>query len=282
VNNHKEKFSGANHLIDDLQIHSDTEEEAKDRQFVTALARGLEVLHCFTPEERLLGHQDIVRRTGLPKATVSRLAHTLTKTGHLSYAPELGKYYLGTRVLSLGHSLLTNMNILKIARPSMQELADYSHAAVSLGARDRLNMVYLESCRCVDTTFTLRLEAGARIPLATTAMGRALLCAVPEEERDYLLDHIRRHNELEWPKTKAGIEKSFEEYEKWGMCFSLGDWRQDVNAVAVAMKPVTGAGVLTFNCGGPSFLLRRHMLEDDLGPRLVNMVRNIEAEAARQ
>lgn len=267
---------------DDLAFGADLQEEgARDRQFVTALARGLEVLRCFSADVRFLGHQEIVRQTGLPKATVSRLLHTLAKMGYLDYSEERSKYHLGTGVLSLGYSLLTNMALLKIARPHMQELADYSHAATSIGARDRLSMVYLENCRCTSTTFTLGLEAGARIPLATTAMGRALLCGLPEAEREHLLDHIRHHHQADWPQIKAGIEQSLRDFQRWGFCFSLGDWRQDVNAVAVPMKPVAGSGVMAFNCGGPSFLLRRHMLEDDLGPRLVSMVRNIETEAAR-
>ncbi|MGK9626070.1 helix-turn-helix domain-containing protein, partial [Salmonella enterica subsp. enterica] len=44
-----------------------------DPNFVTALARGLELLRCFRTGESMLGNQDFVRRTGLPKATVSRL-----------------------------------------------------------------------------------------------------------------------------------------------------------------------------------------------------------------
>ena len=49
----------------------------KDRQFVTALARGLEILRCFQAGDPALGNQDIAERTGLPKPTVSRLTHTL-------------------------------------------------------------------------------------------------------------------------------------------------------------------------------------------------------------
>ncbi|MBW2688717.1 MAG: helix-turn-helix domain-containing protein, partial [Deltaproteobacteria bacterium] len=56
-------------------------ENSKDRQFVTALARGLEVLRCFKPRDRHLGNQDIAERTGLPKPTVSRLTYTLTRMG---------------------------------------------------------------------------------------------------------------------------------------------------------------------------------------------------------
>jgi DNA-binding IclR family transcriptional regulator len=36
-------------------------------------------------------------------------------------------------------------------------------------------------------------------------------------------------------------------------------------------------GLLVFNCGGPSFQLSREKLEEDIGPRLVHMVSNIEA-----
>ncbi len=265
----------------DTLIGADGNYESKDRQFVTALARGLEVLRCFKPGDHQLGNQDIARRTGLPKPTVSRLTYTLTRLGYLSYSENLGKYQLGTAVLSLGYSLLTNMGILKLARPLMQELADYSQAAVSVGARDRLNMVYLETCRSNSTTFTLRLEVGSRIPIATTAMGRAFLCGLPKKDQDYLLDQIRKHNEVEWPKIKPGIERAFIDFEERGFCISHGEWRQDVNAVAVPMKSVAGSGPLAFNCGGPSFLLRRHMLEDDVGPRLVNLVRTLETEPAQ-
>ena len=48
-------------------------EHEGDRQFATTLARGLEVLRCFTPLEPLLGNKEISVRTGLPKPTVSRL-----------------------------------------------------------------------------------------------------------------------------------------------------------------------------------------------------------------
>src|SRR5215813_1294806 len=51
---------------------------SKDRQFVTALARGLDILRAFHAGEGMLGNQEIAHRTGLPKPTVARLTHTLT------------------------------------------------------------------------------------------------------------------------------------------------------------------------------------------------------------
>ncbi len=59
-----------------------------DRHFVTALARGLELLACFRHGDRMLGNQDLARRCGLPKSTVSRLTNTLTKLGYLVFVEE--------------------------------------------------------------------------------------------------------------------------------------------------------------------------------------------------
>jgi DNA-binding IclR family transcriptional regulator len=265
----------AKDMIDSL------EDASKDRQFVTALARGLEVLRCFEPGDRHLGNQDIAERTGLPKPTVSRLTYTLTRIGYLYHDERLGKYQLGTGVLSLGFSLLTNMDVLKIARPLMQQLADYSHTQVSVGTRDRLGMIFLDGRQSLDATVSLPRDPGTRVPIATTAMGRALLCGLPERDREKLMDDIHQRDPANWPKHKAGIEQALRDYQERGFCLSIGDWRSDVNAIGVPMLPIAGCRLLTFNCAAPSFVLRRHMLEDDIGPRLVNLVRTVESEVAR-
>ncbi len=255
-------------------------EPTRDRQFVTSLARGLEVLRAFRPGDGVLSNLEISERTGLPKPTVSRLTHTLTKLGFLTRSERLRKYQLGTPVLSLGHALLANLDIRQVARPFMQELANHANCSVSLGSRDRLNMVYIEHCRD-NGTVTLRLDLGSHIPIATTSMGRAFLSSLPETERNYLLTAIKRRSGKDWPKIEKGIELARRDIEERGFCFSLGEWQVDVNGVGVPVKSPDGSTVMAFNCGGPSFVITRDKLENDLGPRLVDMVRGIEAALAR-
>lgn len=262
------------------KTRSDEAGERKDRQFVTALKRGLEVLRCFENGERFLGNQDIAKRTGLPKPTVSRLTYTLTKLGYLNYSENFGKYQLGTGVLSLGSSLLANLDIRQIARPFMEEIANATQSSVALGVRDHLDMIYIENCRG-RATFTLDLDVGSRIPIATTAMGRAYLCGLPEGERDYLMSHLRIRYEENWQKLKKGIEQAFKDYQDRGFCFSIEDWRKGVNAVGVPLAGKGALGGFAFNCCGPSFQLSPEMLEQDVGPRLATMVRNIEAAVGR-
>jgi len=246
-----------------------------DRKFVVALARGLEVLRAFTPSEGLLGNQEIATRTGLPKATVSRLTYTLMRLGYLSHFTRLGKYQLAPAAMSLGYSALANMRVRQIARPFMQELADYSKASVALGSRDRLNLVYIEHCRS-ETGVTLRLDLGSRVPLATTAMGRALLAALPANERDFLFGHIAKNEGSRWPEIRAGLEQAVDDVARRGFTLSAGDWQPDVSAVGVPLVPADGSAVVAFNCGAPAYQITRERLENDIGPRLVNLVRNVE------
>ena len=66
-------------------IQSFTEEDnAKDRQFVTALARGLEILRCFRPGEASLTNSEMTQQTGRPKRPSRPLTYALTRLGYLT------------------------------------------------------------------------------------------------------------------------------------------------------------------------------------------------------
>src|SRR5512138_1295316 len=157
-------------------------EAGRERKFVTALARGLEVLRAFGAGDRQLGNQEIAVRTGLPKPTVSRLTYTLTQLGYLRQLPADGKYALGAAVLGLGLAAIGQMDVRRIARPLMQALAEHTHGSVNLGVRDQLGMIYIDTYRQA-SSYTVQLDVGSRVPLATSSMGRAWLAAAPERLR---------------------------------------------------------------------------------------------------
>jgi DNA-binding IclR family transcriptional regulator len=154
-----------------LGLPSSTSEKT-DRQFVTALGRGLEILRVFEPQDGPLGNQELAERTGLPKPTVSRITHTLTVLGYLEYVPRLSKYRIGLGVLALGHACIGGAVLRTTAHPHMRRLATETDATVALGGRDRLSMIYLDVCRGGQTA-ALSLDAGARVPIYKTAMGYA-------------------------------------------------------------------------------------------------------------
>jgi DNA-binding IclR family transcriptional regulator len=234
-------------------------------------------MRCFTPRENVLGNQDLARMTGLPKPTVTRLTNTLMRLGCLKREVHSGKYQLDVGVLGFGYAMLSNLAIRTVAHPLMEELANHAQAAVAMAARDRLQMVYLDVVQG-QGNMTMRRQIGSYLPLAQSSVGRACLAAMPETEREFLLDHIRQRESEQWPAIRKGLDKAFRDFADYGFCLSIGEWHRDVNSVAVPLLHPQ-YGLLTFNCGGPSFQLPREQLMDDIGPRLINMVNNIGAAA---
>jgi len=248
---------------------------ATDRSFVIALSRGLDVLRAFQPNDGLLGNQEIAARTNLPKPTVSRLTYTLTKLGYLTPVPRFEKYQLAPSAMALGYAALANLGVRHLSEPFREQLMRETGGAVAIGGRDRHSMIYFGQSRA--GVVNVQLDVGSRIPIATTAMGRAYLWALPDDERTALLRELREHYGSRWARMRDGIERAGETVAKYGFAISEGEWQDDVHAVGVALKLNDGTGPYAFNCGAPAFRFAEDRLRNDIGPRLVAMVRNIEA-----
>lgn len=246
----------------------------RDPQFVTALARGLDVLRSFRKGDMPLGNQELARRTTLPKATVSRLTYTLSRLGYLDYWPDSSRYSLSAGALALGFTALGSLGIRDVARPFMQELADYSGVAVALGTRDRFSMVYIGQCRGAIPVH-IDLDTGSHIKLGASAMGRAYIAGLPAPERAALMNQLAEREDERWPKLRAGIEQAVDDLGTRGFVLSVGEWQAEVSAVGVPL--FFGGSPLRFalNCGGPTFVTPRDKLVEDYGPRLVDLAARI-------
>ena len=253
-------------------------EGADERKFVVALARGLELLRAFRPGDTLLGNRDFVARTGLPKATVNRLAYTLTVLGYLRLDETLGKYALDAGVLSLGFGLLAGTDTLELARPHMRVLAREVGAAVSLGCRDGQDMIYLETIRS-ETALTLGLASGSRLSMLTSSMGRAYLAVIGEEEREALLAELGGiGNEGGAGAVGEAVQAARREiaaFSRDGCCFSFRDWHNDVNAVAVPFRDPRDGRWLVLSCSGPASSMGEDVFRERIAPRLCALARRL-------
>ena len=242
---------------------------------VAALARGLEILRCFSAREPNLSNSELAAYTGLPKSTVSRLTGTLVGLGYLRHDKKGRRYFVGPSVLALGYSALSNLRVVEIARPHMQALADATGALISLATRDRLSMLYLEACAS-DTSMTLKMGRGVRMPIITTSIGRAFLAALPEPERDYLIATLQQRSDLLISKTHLdALKREISRFEHEGYCLSIGEWNSDVNAAATPIFWKNGTDLIVISTSGPSFMITPRLLRDELIPRLMSLADHI-------
>jgi DNA-binding IclR family transcriptional regulator len=255
--------------------------ERLDRQFVNALARGLEVLRAFEPQDGPLGNQELAERTGLPKSSVSRLTHTLTALGYLEHVPRLSKYRIGVGVLALGHACIGAAALLEVARSPMESLATYADVTVALGGRDRLSMVYLDVQRGRHTA-AFTLDVGARVPIYRTALGMAYLWAIPPKERGILMSAIRRRAGAEWRMIRKRLDAAGEELERSGFCIAAGTFERGMNGVGTALVLQSGAEIRAIAASAPAFQHSIESLRTDIGPRLLAVAGRVQTELARR
>ncbi len=252
-----------------------SEPSAGHNDTVRVLARGLAILRVFTPANRRLSNQEIALATKLPRPTVSRITADLMSMGYLDYSTNDGRYRLGTSVLALGYHGLANLDIFLIARPLMQELANATNALVVLASRDDLAMVCNEVCHG-DNILTLRVSVGSRLSLPNSAMGRALVGALPPAERATLLEEIRRTCESEWQQLEPALQDAVLQMLRKGYYTSIGTLEQGVNGVGTVVGLVDGMPTFTLGVAGPSFRFPVERLQQEIGPKMLDIKNRIQ------
>lgn len=243
-----------------------------DRQFATTLARGLELLRCFTPDAPVLGNKELATRLELPPATVARLTYTLLQMGYLAQDEGRGKYRLGSAVLSVGYPLLELFHIRQRARPLMLALAQEVGGTVSIGIRDRLQIVSIETVRG-QARSAYAADVGTTYPMAGTAIGRAYLMACPAAQREAMLNQLRVKAPGEWARHEKALLRSLAQYPAIGCCIALGEVHADVQAVAVPLGRIERGEIAAINCSFQGRALDEAWLREVIAPQLQALAR---------
>ena len=253
-----------------------TRHDPDDRHFATTLAKGMELLRCFTPLKPLLGNNELAQRTGMSRPTVSRFTYTLCKLGYLCMDPETRKYALGPAVVSLGYPLLASITLRQTARPWMNQLAQELRCSISMGVRERLNMVYVETSRSQPSWSPQLSDIGLRYPIASTAIGHAYIAACDPDTRHAVLNEIQVYAPQSWSRFGSRLMSATHELAQRGYCVSQGEQHPDYWAVAVPFGPVLNFNMVVFNAVVHNTLTTREEFELEYGPRLVAMVQRVK------
>ena len=177
---------------------------------------------------------ELAERTGLAKATVSRLTQTLVGTGFLQIDTATRAYRLGPATLSLAHAMRSGSEILTTALPLIRSTAQTHRINVGLAAPDQDEMVYLESIRYNPRASMRSVVSGQRVPMELTSLGRAYLSAAPEPRRSALLLHLAHKHPRQWKVIEQHLVQAQISVEHHGWCSA--SWQAGVIAVATPVS----------------------------------------------
>lgn len=232
-----------------------------------SLERGIALLRAFRPGSELLGNSDLAERTGLPKATVSRLTQTLVGCGLLQWEAASRAYRLAPPVLSLAHAMWSGSRVLAVAAPHMHALAESRRINVGLAAPDGDEMVYLESIRYARRVALRHVVSGQRVPMELTSLGRAYLAVAPAARRRDILHAVASRRGPQWPALSHEIEEATQQIRSRGFC--AASWQPEVVALAAPLPSADGAAyVLNVSLSTP---LPMETVAQELGDALLGL-----------
>jgi len=240
-------------------------EDAKDRQFVTALARGLQILGCFSSDRPELSGSEIAAMLGLPQPTVWRLCRTMMKLGYLAADGE-ERMRPALPALRLGYTLLSNMTIGELARPHLQELAEEIGGAAALAVRDGSEMRFVERCES-DSQLLLSLRVGSRVPIATSALGWAYLAGLPHDRREAVIKEVKLNLQT-WKNAESPLRSALKSFERDGFIMNDGVHHPGYVSVAAPVMGRNGLPVFVVNCGAAISAVKPGTLRAKIGPNL--------------
>lgn len=158
-----------------------------ERDFVTALSRGLAVIRAFSRDRPEMTLTEVAARTALSPATARRSLYTLQRLGYISSHGR--RFMLRSKVLDLGSAFWSSMKIEEVAQAHLREIVDAvgdSSSLAVLEGRDVLYLAHAASRR----TIRMPAEIGARFPAYATSLGRAMLAHLDPAVLEHYLDIV--------------------------------------------------------------------------------------------
>src|SRR5687768_741283 len=100
-----------------------TPEPEASRTPVASLGRGMQVLETLASIPARGSLPELIKQTGLDRATVNRLLRSLLDTGYVERTGR-GEYAVSTRGYLLGVHLTQSHNLVRVAQPALRALRD--------------------------------------------------------------------------------------------------------------------------------------------------------------
>lgn len=151
------------------------------------LGRGLRLLTVLADHPAGLGVSAIARAAQLPVSSAHRLLGRLAADRFVAYDEETRRYALGVRVLELSRAFQRSPAGYAAAAAPMRRLAARTGLPAIAGVLDGGEVLLVLT---VEGTQHLQLRSaeGTRNTWHATALGKALVAALPEREREALLN----------------------------------------------------------------------------------------------
>lgn len=242
---------------------------------IQVVARAFDILRCFDNHNARIGNMEIALRCGLPRSTVSRLTHSLTRMGLLAYLPQDQKYRLGPGAIAMSATILQGMQFRSLVRAKLQDVAEKIPGTVGFVFPDKFHMVYLECARTYNAV-SLNSTVGTRISIGRSAAGLAYASALPEAAGEQLLADMEQELPDEARHLRPRLAQGRKFLRKNGYVVSRGLWNEHIVGCSVPWWSEQYRTFLVATVGVLSVMYDDRRLHRELAPQMLELAGEIQ------
>jgi IclR family transcriptional regulator, pca regulon regulatory protein len=249
------------------------------RDYVSSLARGLEVLRAFNRTRRKMTLSEVAAETGNTRAGARRILLTLV---HEGYAVADGKLFdLTPQVLELGYSVLSSKGAWDIARPFIDHLSGEIRESVSAAVLDKFDVVYVSGAQ-YHRVISVGITVGARFPAHCTATGRVLLAEQPPDTWPGMIRNIPLTRMTDRTVTdRVQFRQVLEDVRDKGWSLVDQELETGLMSIAVPLRNSAGQLVGAINVGVPTVRMTAGEMVELILPKLQETVLHISQALKR-
>jgi IclR family transcriptional regulator, pca regulon regulatory protein len=248
--------------------------------FIEALARGLDVIRAFQPNQPVLSLSAVADAAGLARPTARRILLTLEELGYVRAAA--GGFELTPRVLELGLTYVLSRNLWEVARPHMEALVTRTHESSSIAQLDGSDIVYVARV-AVPKIIALAVTIGTRFPAMPTSLGKVLLAALPPGQAERVLAEPSRSGiTARWQPDAAQRAAELREVRARGWSLTDEQLAAGIRSVAAPLRDGDGQVIAALNVTVHAAETPLDILTGEYLPLLLQAAGAISADWARQ
>ncbi|RYY13594.1 MAG: IclR family transcriptional regulator, partial [Alphaproteobacteria bacterium] len=204
-----------------------------------AFTKGLLLLETLARSDRPRGITELASELGFTKSNVHRLLATLQSRGYVRQVPAGSTYELTLKIWELGSIVVRKLDLVTLARPAMERLAEATGETVHLSVLDDTDVVYVDK---IESSHQIRAHTsiGMRAPAFAMATGKAMLAHEPGAELERFRPLLKRYTATTRVTLEA-LRLDVEQVRKLGYAMVLhGEWRDGIAACACAVLGQSG------------------------------------------
>lgn len=224
----------------------------------STVKKALSILPILAAEKGGLGMMDLAKKIGLNRSTVYRLVSALLESGFVRQNPATQKYSLGLKIVELAGRMLSEMEVREVARLHLQKLTQLTNETTHLGILNKdgargYEVIYIDKIDGPEA-IGLLTSVGKTFPAYVTAMGKALMAYLPDEELDEALD--RQKFEARTKNTitdKQAFRDHLKVVRSLGYAIDNEENRLNARCIGAPVFDVAGKAVAAVSISGPVF-----------------------------